>query len=179
MTIDTKEPLLLQLLSYITVYVLHSIYHCCHDFLSPVLSHTTSHGLSEVGRKYGISYRFHLLKKFCSDTEWHRRRNRGLNHKLFQDGETLSRSPLERKGNKWSRYSVVELSALVRDLVFSAWNRCWSLNRDSVSYEIKNSNKWVVDMNMLRHDEVIREDKGVLDGVNLFSKSDTKKYSQE
>lgn len=31
-------------------------------------------------------------------------------------------------------------------------------------------------MNMWRHDEVIREDKGVLDGINLFNKSDTKKY---
>lgn len=81
----------------------------------------------------------HLLKKFCSDTDGYRWRKRDRNPKLFQDGETLS--PLERKGNKWIRCSVVELGALVRDLVFNAWKKCWSLERDSVSFEIKN-NKW-------------------------------------
>lgn len=64
------------------------------------------------------------------------------------------------------------------EMVFSARNRCWSLKRDPVSFKIKNSNKWVADMNIWRHDEVIRDDKGVLDGVNLFNKYDTKKYSK-
>lgn len=62
----------------------------------------------------------------------------------------------------------------------SSQKRCESLNRGSVSNEIKNNNKWVVHVKMWRHDK-LQEGKikvFLMDGVNLFNKFDTKKYSK-